>query len=120
MRYYYTDPLRAAWMMRELGLKFEGYANNYPVAFCHEMISEDKMNGRREKYYIHPDCHEMLKPQVDDVVEFDGFVYGLVNNIDADEIAIQCDDVFYVRDIEECVIIQRNGKAFFTPEVEDE
>ncbi len=122
-KYYYTDPLKAAWQIKNHAFKLESIVS-WEAIF--EVACDCQGGGgfRNEwfddKYYIHPNCHELLKPQVDDIIEFDGFVYGLVNSVNADEIAIQCDDIFYVRDIEECTIIQRNEKAFFMPEVKNE
>jgi hypothetical protein len=61
LRYYYTDPLTAAWMAKHHLMSFD--------------LSEDEFRGWAteiqlpvDRYYIHPDCVSMLAPRVGDIV----------------------------------------------------
>ncbi len=118
MKYYYTDALKATWMIlrqdmimeEELNLKGFGKEGSY---------YEDSLFEQVKKHYIHPDCHEMLKPQVGDVIITDYMpnMFLKITRITNDDV-IKCgNSIFNFEDINE--IIQRNGKAFFMPEIGD-
>lgn len=70
-QYYYDCPINAMYMADKFGIFFdiEGRKTNYVALFAHEIISEDKMNGRVDKYYIHPDSVSLFKPQMGDLIE---------------------------------------------------
>lgn len=111
MRYFYTDPIAAAWMERHHGMSFymNGYKIAQPTAFCHDVIEEDKCNGRPEKYYIYPDSLHLLEPKVGDMIHakpspYLSFLWSR-----------SCRSSVY----ENITIIQRNGLAFMWPEVEE-
>lgn len=131
-RYYYTDARKASLMLSEHDVHM--YMGNYEIddydaytPFMATMMIEDflyrkdnldKFKSWDGKIYISPSCHEMLKPQENDLVEFDGIIFGLVLGNDNIETCVQCDDVVYTTNTDGCTIIQRNNKAWFTPEVE--
>lgn len=76
-----------------------------------------------EKHYIHPDYHEMLTPRVGDIIESITGIAGRVAEIDytSGRPAYAIKDhlgnvVTIVPNVKQ--IIQRDGKAFFTPEEE--
>lgn len=120
-KYFYTDALKAAWMTREFGIKIDGsdvvsiYKDTPIDEYPYEVLcSNAAIKTIPEiKYYIHPDCHEMLKPQVGDVLQNKGIIYkdikyDVVTNLNAQWIQVK-----------PIIIIQRNGNAFFMPECEE-
>ncbi len=144
MKYYYTDPLKAAWMAKHFNFKF------FEIYSPHPDISEDQkihQDFNNEFFpliiasYIHPDCHEMLKPQIGDLIKpiggyntetflyVDKFVdcefecnslggkvpsssYSGTDYLDSNHELPENERVSGFE------IIQRNGKAFFMPEME--
>ncbi len=106
MKYYYTDPLKAAWMVKEHRLSMEeAIIIDIMIVFGEGGL--DYLSENDNKYYVDVACYDLLEPQVGDLC-YDG--YG---------------DYFIVRDNDHDIkdatlIIQRDGSAFFTPEVEDE
>lgn len=79
-----------------------------------------------EAYYIHPDCHEILKPQIGDIIQWT--IYKNTGRIAEQTFTREATkDIIksiWHKENESMVsdkqIIQRNGKAFFMPEVENE
>lgn len=149
-KYYYTDPLKAAWMAREFGVKIYAYINVIGGNNCrigdvdckiHKEIDEDPImylnpndcfkNPRTlpyagwqhavDKWYIHPDSLHILEPKVGD----------MCTNCDGEPAIVVPDSklrrvgqIFLREALEwvgkEAEIIQRDGKAFFMPEVKDD
>lgn len=149
-KYFYSDVLKAVWMAREFNFKYK-VGNN-------ECCTTDDFNSciwnlnTKNIYYLHLDCHEALKPQDGDLVEWrvdgvrttegkpilgDGHdkptafltykdilaSFFTCKNIPASAggygiYPITRFDV--VRGEEKIEIIQRNGKAFFMPEIEND
>jgi len=79
MKLYYDDALKAAWMAREFDVDiyvpehrwFKDEWHYSAIGLCHELIEEDKMNGRHLRYYVHPDSLPIFEPQVGDwLVEY--------------------------------------------------
>lgn len=85
MKYYYTDPIKAAWMTQNFNI---GYINintwddSYSIGaydFISNVIIPESSMGfacapfegtlTDKKFYIHPDCYEMFKPQVGDFIK---------------------------------------------------
>lgn len=62
---FYSDPLAAAWMADKFGFRFGDQRTAYPIPFCHDVIDEDRLNGRPEKYYVHADSMHLLKRWLD-------------------------------------------------------
>ncbi len=128
MRYYYTDPLKAAFMSREFGISFiddDGWDysrdyNKYGILNfidCNcgvsqsELMKADKASPSREKFYVHHDCEELLEPRNGDAVAHptSGNFYLLRAGGEDAEWANKL----------KVEIIRRDGKAFFMPEVCD-
>ena len=121
MRYFYTDPLKAAWMRKEFNFQLLGNST------FEQYEPSDRWEVRLESY-------EQLKPQVGDLIIQRGNIcqndkIGTVTHITKDgQCACYAD---YMNDAgahegsvvhmifgKKAEIIQRNGKAFFMPEEE--
>lgn len=120
MKMYYTDPLRAALMAREFGVKFnfEEMRQDYESGGLKAKRSLKKIKSWKtiieigkhcDKFYIHPDSLALFEPREGDmIIEYD------------DNEIRQC---FLRLNSEQTPaapykIIQRDNKAFFMPEVE--
>jgi hypothetical protein len=126
-RYFYTDPLAAAWMAKHFGMKF-GIKHNGMIHWnCIGKINEPFEPLQRAEdildpiseplpLYIHPDSLHLLKPTVGDVVRtvaptFDAVMYTLIK-----------DDVGRYEDLTSedwFAILERSGIAFMWPESEE-
>lgn len=106
---YYKDPVDAAYMAREFGVKLNNRGRGaYPIISLN-VESGNTGAGTKEKYYIHPDSYGIFEPQSGDVWQ-----YILLSGyciLTGDE------SIKWARYIGG-KIIQRNGKPFFVPEVE--
>ena len=125
MKMYYKDPLAAAYMAREFGVRVcasETFWGEYKNI---EDIANDTPN-----FYIHLDSFNILEPQVGDITQATDFV--LNPHMCISEVIEDCDDTrLYPYDaINKHIannlfndgglrIIQRNNKPFFWPEVEE-
>ncbi len=94
-RYYYTDPLKVAWMKQEFSCDFDCITFN--------------------KFYIHPDSLHLFKPLVGDVVVEPEKTIA----------ATYAPKAYHWQSFNDwesrqpATIIQRDGKAFFWPEVDN-
>lgn len=130
MKYFYTDPLKAAWMKKEHNIKIAS-SNSINL---HIQCGVFTLTMAGEKYhgyqmpltplYVPQDCHHIFEPQVGDLASVEaahergGKVYtGYIRNVTGMSIMVngRLVDKSYVTKVE---IIQRNGIAFFAPEVE--
>lgn len=102
-KYYYTDALKATYMAQEFKIKYSTKLE-YEVVF--EVSNGEQVNLLPEKIYIHPGCFNFLKPQVGDLV------------ITLDEEPAFA-TLHLVQNGAITQIIQRQGKAWFNPEVEE-
>jgi hypothetical protein len=119
-RLFYTCALEAALMAKHHGVKFKTAKKQNLCFDGFEFITEkDRGIYIGEKYFVHPDSMGEFKIKEDDVVEVEGFIYGIVNSFDEHEVAVQCYDVYYRMEIEEPVIIRRNERPFITPQIEE-
>lgn len=127
-RYFYIDPLAAAWMAKHFGMKFENGIffeeflestewGTQPGRWIYrgdqEFIEENKENQSHpiwpNKVYIHPDSVKLLEPQIDDLVE---------TTVD---FCVDCGAEYghyFKGHYPIKKIIQRNGIAFMWPEAE--
>lgn len=136
MRYFYTDPLEAAYMAKHYGMRFNRPTNMNDSGFYTEDFSdwygcgltEVMYGGGFGKFYIHPDSLAILEPQVGDLFvghnglfrvdethypkEGGGWEPGPCWKL-VDGYHRYFPDAFG----DERKIIQRQGKAFFWPEV---
>lgn len=121
MKYYYDDPLEAAWMVREFnfsyGRKIEGKINYYFLDEndCLEFYCTDT------KFYLAPDFYPLLLPQVGDLVKSKSGKTAdtIVGNIDGIPKMTSIDTIEEMLINEDEIIVQRQGKAWFTPKVEE-
>lgn len=120
-RYYYTDPLAAAWMHAHHGLDFDAEGRSG----IHVVWGIELPVRPGPKYYIHPDSLHLLEPQVGDIVairvtaEFDEKNQTFIertycNEAEPDTLAIVQKTLS-----KGGYILQRNGIAFMCPEAED-
>ena len=135
-KYYYTDPLKAAYMAREFGIKiYQPEDAEYQEAklSLSELLNEaaNQESGfvpvYAPPYCVHPDCLEMLKPQVGDLIEYSPhkteYIAGhdrIHHEASMDGFISLVDFNNYWGDEQLAPIIQRNGNAFFTPEISEE
>lgn len=113
-RFFYTDPLAAAWQAKHHGMKCRVEDNDdaeYPwvdmrTVDCYFVMEE-------AAYYIHPDSLQLLKPQVGDLV--------ITPGSDPAFIATERYQRFISRfSSEEAYrIVERGGVVFMWPESED-
>ncbi len=144
MRYFYTDPLAAAWMAKHFGMKFGILYKGQVVWNCIGQIDRpwgplesvaDIIDpiSQHEALYIHHDSHALLEPQAGDLIFYDNLHGG--EAWDEFRCIITPDDERYpyvgtgeplmLMDGGEhpyrkelCRIIQRNGIPFHWPDVE--
>lgn len=120
-RYFYTDPLAAAWMAKHFGMRLSLSAfdsdevklyNGEVKLLCNTLVvcSTGFVAGLADgKFYIHPDSVKLLEPQEGDVCE-----HPMLKNyyhIDGEENSRWANDL-------RMKIIQRNGIAFMWPETD--
>jgi hypothetical protein len=130
-RWFYTDPLAAAWMAKHFGMKF-----NLPNG-CECYFDEDVAEVLRPsfaggfKVYVHPDSLAVLEPREGDFVTFDDLTarfshqrgWGILCNIrpETHEYRYVYDDgkAVYATSSPPKRILQRAGKPFHHPDRED-
>lgn len=112
LKYFYTDPLAAAWMAKHHEMDFEGLSW-MEEEFCFALHDPE---NEPSHYYIHPDSLHLLEPQVDDVIRDD--VDHEYQTVWKDEKGLGMDTSKGTAS-PSGIIIQRNGKAFHWPEVEE-
>lgn len=113
-RYFYTDPLAAAWMAKHFRVNFRNGDHEMLVLAVSDgevtwfvRHSNPPLRYIEEEYYIHPDSLHLLNPQVEDIIFNDTSLMG-------------CSQVGICKGSMEngFRIIQRDGKPFFWPESE--
>ena len=71
-RYFYTDPLAAAWMAHRHNLRIEHNPRfcsyNESGDFC-TVIKIYHSEPGQPRFYVHPDSLHLLEPQVGDVID---------------------------------------------------
>lgn len=114
MKYYYDDQLQAGWMSREFNIKMHGNST-------YEQYEPS------DRWIVHPDSYEILKPQVSDLVSgtlltkfvnFDDYAFKVseVTSYGKGVSNLKCPLGKRKRMLTKSLrIIQRQGKAFFTP-----
>jgi hypothetical protein len=145
-RYYYTDPLAAAWMAKHFGMKLEAeYFDDEKAEYelsddvfdfvhmdysgCDTMEDVLEVGGTR-KIYIHPDSLPMLEPAKGDLIHIvRGFCscHKVVDDVARGSrrkgvtgvwSAGEHWDITSKEPLHDWEIILRNGIAFHWPEVE--
>ncbi len=113
MKYFYTDPLKAAWMAREFNIKFQFSVNtingeefwDFAEGFNYAGMPLTEAQKFDVKYYIQDPY--IIRPQIGDITldELgDSYKWDLVTTLSK---------------LSGEEIIKRNGKTFFMPEVEN-
>jgi hypothetical protein len=108
-RFFYTDPLAAAWMNAHHGMKFQ---NAFEMGFAYQndgadIISRSLEGGPRIR--VHHDSLNLLAPQRGDIIQQGESLYVFTPTL------ITFDGFPHY---EPARIIQRNGKPFIMPESE--
>lgn len=112
MRYYYTDPLAAAWMIKHHGVHFDNGDN---LRSACEAIGIDGENvSKGGAFYVHPDSMGVFEPREGDVLFPRGEKGCGIIVADSQTML----EMAKLMPREWYKIIQRNGKAFIWPEVE--
>lgn len=128
MKYYYTDPLKAVWMSEKFDVRLLQEDGESDRLFTHALPASDdhfdiggaivgiKYSVNR-KIYVHPDDYGVFEPREGDMINNAGVLGGVTDEGFFREANIEepNDEVIYKGGYE---IIQRDGTAFFMPEVE--
>ena len=140
-RYFYTDPLAAAWMTKHFGMKVHAdvwQADEYcesrrpvPLWVWARKIEQFAKEECRERFYVSPDSLPLLTPRVGDMVtntvhgnrgrECSGLIEGLLN--DGRSAVITTSERHngrrqFVECVGQLTIVQRDAQPFFWPERE--
>lgn len=103
MKYYYTDPLAAAWMAKHFGMQF-----SFDGGMKYEEIWNLSIDSE-PPFYIHPDSLHLLEQQVGDAVQIST---GTCWKLHDTQNLAESERYPSLR------IIQRNGVVFMWPETE--
>ncbi|MBP3958377.1 hypothetical protein J8F10_24270 [Gemmata sp. G18] len=125
-RHFYTDPLAAAWMAKHIGMRFGFFDERsdfreYEVPITGE---DDWWRSDRGRFYVHPDSLHLLEPRIGDLlVETGRLPIARIVDSDVDYISFghNIAMLFATEMLRKgrARIIQRDGKPFFWPELED-
>lgn len=136
-RFYYTDPLAAAWMAKHYNMQFADMLGSR-LAFvttsrgCHFVSLEFDDNEEVQaelydgKYYVHPDSLPLLGHKIGDTVHKDksfflivDFEYGKdgKHSIGGGQKTIR--GIYREKDPSKYIIIHRNNTPFINPESEE-
>jgi len=141
MKYFYTDPLAAAFMAREYGVKLLACGEPIDEAdIFYEYNPTMKIELDEDLIYVHPDSMAIFEPKAGDAVEIDRFVNDrrreperfkdypysptfckIINTgqwLEISSPGISYSDTMGGKFHIPFKIIQRDDKPFFTPEVE--
>ena len=104
-KFFYTDPLAAAWMWGRQDMKFVN-SRDEPLAW--RALTDDLY----ERYYVHPGSLHLLKAKPGDVLrEPSDFARCVV-------VSHSLAKLYRREGLGSARIIQRDGKPFFWPESE--
>jgi hypothetical protein len=129
-RYFYTDPLAAAWMELHHDVKTGNLDDPFFSAWQVTFFEADwRRSGEqppeyRQRYYIHPDSLHLLEPRIGDLIHngccalyymvIDEWISGFSGNAEVEvERAVD-----WFSGEHYGLIIQRGGKPFMWPESE--
>ncbi len=83
MRYYYDCPLKAAWMHKHFGMRFDVYEPVFEIdgfSFAYIDRADGYEFSEGQFIYIHPESLRLLEPQVGDLVLWLGHIVGTICN----------------------------------------
>lgn len=112
MKYFYTDPLAAAWMAKHFGMKFEN-GDNFKSACEVAGATLDTM-----PFVIQRRSVRLLEPQQGDWIKADELTGGIVSDVSKEnkEAVVYFDGYCIVPRFDEIEIVQRNDIAFMWPQ----
>ncbi|WP_143393538.1 hypothetical protein [Fimbriiglobus ruber] len=117
-RFFYRDPIAAAWMARQFGMRFRSWEQEFEfrpddLEFAVQRAMRDE-RLKQPPIRVHPDSVGLLEPREGDLV-FTGlkFEYELVWR---DHKGLRIDTSQGTRYPTGLMVIQRNGKPFIWPE----
>jgi len=113
MKYYYDDPLAAAFMAKHFEMKFLAAKEIQEIRILCEIPYVIEQN--HSPYYIHLDSLHLLEPVLKDVIYTELKVGGVSIELLQSEERVNQAPCFMSRGAK---IIQRNGIPFHWPEVE--
>ncbi len=140
-RWYYDDPLAAAWMAKHHGIFFQGMSTNsnsfrlsrqnycgwahyvVPMPGLCEFTIETSILRSVPRFYVAPDCVRLLEPQIGDILQIVGGHYH--GNVVHGEVPAHMKarwtggPEFQPPEYVGVTIIQRNGIAFHWPKEGD-
>ncbi len=111
MRFFYTDPLAAAWMAKHFGMKFVSSAGE-EIKWCFVercFYTDSHPQEWDMPFCIHPDSLRILEPSAGDLIQRIGHTHTTRIMRAEEAITVSLDTH---------KIIQRNGVAFLWPEME--
>ena len=130
-RYFYTDPLAAAWMAKHYALKFKNWRWN-DLFFQFTPVNGVSKDAATDRLYIHPDSLHLLEPQVNDYIEYYNCFMGTIWRVEyglclvnETSLANGPEEESHYATLERVApadvdkIIQRNGVPFMWPESEE-
>ena len=125
-RYFYTDPLAAAWMGQHFNMvtyigRLPDDWDAYGQPNWHQCVDDwkyrqEKLKQPAPKFYLHPESLNLLEPQVGDLLRGDEQAIPTIRFMhlpDSDQMGVAA--ALMRRGFK---IIQRKGKAFHWPESE--
>lgn len=134
-KYFYTDPLAAAWMAKHFGMKFTAH-DGCELKWCREFScyyhpNEAEYAGQcwDDKYYIHPDSINILDLKNDDHCTYEHYSTQLSSYGGSWEEGFMnwppspyggCGYHTNDKNCRNLRIIQRGGIAFMQPDTTDQ
>lgn len=122
VKLYYNDPLKAAWMADNFkvrfGIKYYNILNFDWLAHSGYDICQDYVGFGNRKLYVHPDDYHIFEITIDDVVKSGSSPNVAMAIAGGDHHEYRYADYLPIEKIKnwgDAEIIQRDGKAFFTP-----
>ena len=127
-RFFYTDPLAAAWMAQQFGMRFDDdallrldkigdrYNPSASIVCSPEELAKSCANDYVFKAYVHPDSLTLLELQVGDLVTIQD-ITSIYTKEDF-ELDQQAENEGLKDDFSPYKIILRNGIPFMWPESE--
>ena len=105
-RYFYTDPLAAAWMAKHFGMRLRPDCYSERALPDGEDITRFAHHAFGGRFYVHPDSLHLLEPREADLYATD-IGCGWLATTPSES---------WKRQVGHFRIVQRKGMAFFWPE----
>lgn len=131
-RWFYTDPLSAAYMAKHFGMAFSPKLDTGEVAWDVRYPQRgvysaewEPLSPAWDRYYVHPDSEHILRPQHADVVgnvaihRCFGLYLGGTGSINVEVPMRHNGKSHFAMPQADCRIVERAGRPFLWPESED-